>query len=153
MSEHPHPVRSAREALLAELLGDVDRLLARVEALPQRIATAEDRLDRTAARLDEAGERFRLAITTFSAQARTELSDYLQRQAGQSAARAAAEQHAALQEAARAAFHALATSAPQATTSEPIRRTAATRLLEHGVTALIASLVSSAIVLVMMRGI
>ena len=71
--------RTAREALIAEMLGDLDTLLARVEALPALVTTAEERLTSTVTALDNAGDKYRMAITAFTEQAKTELSEYLDR--------------------------------------------------------------------------
>ena len=71
--------RTAREALIAEMLGDLDLLLDRVEALPVLVATAEERLTSTVTALDNAGDKYRMAITAFTEQAKTELSEYLDR--------------------------------------------------------------------------
>ena len=71
--------RTAREALIAEMLGDLDLLLARVEALPALVDTAEERLTSTVTALDNAGDKYRMAITAFTEQAKTELAEYLDR--------------------------------------------------------------------------
>ena len=71
--------RTAREALIAEMLGDLDLLLDRVEALPALVASAEERLTSTVTALDNAGDKYRMAITAFTEQAKTELSEYLDR--------------------------------------------------------------------------
>jgi hypothetical protein len=96
--------RSAREALIAELLGDVDRLLARVEALPAQVAQAEAKVAGTITGLNEAGDRFRLAVTAFAEEARTGLAEYAQRKAGEAGSRAADEARTAMIDAAKQAF-------------------------------------------------
>ena len=52
--------RTTKEALIAEMLGDLDRLLARAEALPVAIREAEERTTGMIAGLNEAGDRFRM---------------------------------------------------------------------------------------------
>ena len=99
----PDP-RTTREALIAELLGDLDALYARAERLPLAVAECEAKLNGTVTALNEAGDKYRLAVTAFTEQARTELTEYLQRKAGDVAAKTVEEQRAALHEAARAAF-------------------------------------------------
>ncbi|MEY3202262.1 MAG: hypothetical protein RIR70_1812 [Pseudomonadota bacterium] len=96
--------RTAREALMAELLGDMDALLARVEALPRQVAASEERLAQSVAALDEAGDRFRLAVTAFTEQAKSELAEYLDRKASEAADKTVREQRAALEEATRTVF-------------------------------------------------
>jgi hypothetical protein len=96
--------RTAREALIAELLGDMDALLARVEALPRQVAASEERLAQSVATLDEAGDRFRLAVTAFTEQAKSDLAEYLDRKASEAADKTVSEQRGGLEEAVRTAF-------------------------------------------------
>lgn len=65
--------RTTREALMAELLGDVDKLLARVEALPVMVAAAEEKMTSTAKALEDAGDKYRMAVTAFTEQAKNRL--------------------------------------------------------------------------------
>jgi hypothetical protein len=74
----PRP-NTTREALIAEVLGELDGLLARVEALPEKLTDAENNLSATVAVLTDAGDRYRLAITAFNDQAKAELTEYLER--------------------------------------------------------------------------
>ena len=97
--------RTAREALIAEMLGDLDLLLARVEALPALlVATAEERFTSTVTALDNAGDKYRMAITAFTEQAKTDLAEYLDRKTIEVSSKTVEEQRAAIQEAARMAF-------------------------------------------------
>ena len=145
--------RTTREALVAELLGDLDGLLARVEALPQVIVDAEARLNWTVTSLDAAGDRFRLAITAFTEQARGELTEYLERKAGEVASRTVEEQRSALQDAALSAFRSEASEMAArlgialSDAAKEFHRSMLTRLLEHGLTALLASLLTAGLVL------
>lgn len=149
--------RTTREALIAELLGDLDTLYARAERLPQAVAESEAKLIGTVTALNEAGDKYRLAVTAFTEQARTELTEYLQRKAGDIAAKTVEEQRAALQEAARAAFRSeasdkaaqLGVSLSQA--AREFRRSMGSRLLEHGITALLSSMVTAGLVLYIVR--
>ena len=68
--------RTTREALIAEVLGDLDGLLARVEALPALVDGAESKLSGTVAALDDAGDKFRLAVTAFTEQAKADFLDH-----------------------------------------------------------------------------
>lgn len=140
--------RTTREALIAELLGDVDGLLARVEALPAMVAAAEDKMTGTAKALEDAGDKYRLAVTAFTEQAKADLSEYLDMKTGQAglvAAKTVEEQRAALQEAARLAFRSEASDKAASLgvvlseAAKDFRRSMWTRMIEHAVTALIAS--------------
>lgn len=149
--------RTAREALIAELLGDVDRLLARVEALPAQVAAAEANVAGTITGLNEAGDRFRLAVTAFAEEARTGLAEYVQRKAGEAGSRAAEEARAAMIDAARQAFRSeasdraaqLANTLAQA--SREFRQSTWSRLAEHFLTACAASALSAGLVLWIVR--
>lgn len=149
--------RTTREALVAEMLGELDTLLARVEALPKEIASAESQVVTSVASLNEAGDKYRMAVTAFTEQAKTELTEFLQRKASEVAAKTVEEQRAAIQEAARQAFRSEASDKAAALgvalgqAAKEFRRTMLTRLLEHGFTALVASVLTSGLVVYLIR--
>ena len=152
--------RTAREALIAEVLGDLDGLLTRVEALPAMVAGAEGRLSGTVAALDEAGDKYRLAVTAFTEQAKADLSEYRDRktaQAAQQATKTVEEQRAALQEAARLAFRSEASDKAASLgvalgeAAKEFQRSMWTQVMEHAVTALIASAFTASLVYVIVK--
>lgn len=147
--------RTTREALIAEVLGDLDGLLTRVEALPAMVAGAEGKLSETVAALDEAGDKYRLAVTAFTEQAKADLSEYLDLKtahAAQLATKTVEEQRAALQEAARMAFRSEASDKAASLgvalgeAAKEFRRSMWSRMIEHAVTALIASTFTAGLV-------
>jgi hypothetical protein len=130
--------RTAREALVAELLGDLDTLLQRIEALPSTVTSAEQRLAATAAALNAAGEQYRVAVTAFNEQAKADLSSYLDLKSSQvahAATQTLEQQRAALQEAARTGL--------QSVKFQPSRLD---RFAAHLLTALIAATSTAAMV-------
>ena len=137
--------RTAREALIAEMLGDLDLLLARVEALPALIANTEERLTSTVTALDNAGDKYRMAITAFTEQAKTELAEYLDRKTIEVSSKTVEEQRAAIQEAAHMAFRSEASDKAAylglvlGEAVKELRRSMWSRLMEHAITALISS--------------
>jgi hypothetical protein len=137
--------RTAREALIAEMLGDLDLLLTRVEALPALVASTEERLTSTVTALDNAGDKYRMAITAFTEQAKTELAEYLNRKTIEVSSKTVEEQRAAIQEAARVAFRSEASDKAAnlglvlAESAKEFRRSMWSRLMEHAITALITS--------------
>ena len=137
--------RTAREALIAEMLGDLDTLIARVEALPALVATAEERLTSTVTALDNAGDKYRMAITAFTEQAKTELAEYLDRKTIEVSSKTVEEQRAAIQEAARVVFRSEASDKAAnlglvlGEAAKEFRRSMWSRLMEHAITALISS--------------
>ena len=149
--------RTTREALIAELLGDLDELLTRAEQLPTSIAEAEKRLTTTARVLHDAGDKYRLTVTLFTEEAKSTLHDYLQQKALQITALTIEEQRAILREAARGAFQFAASERADQIESDPgwgasnDREHPYRRLLEHGVTALLASVVTAVLVLVIVH--
>ena len=68
---------TAREALIAEMLGDLDSIIQRAEGLPAMVDAAEGKLTATAKALESAGDKYRLAVTAFNEEAKAELSEYL----------------------------------------------------------------------------
>lgn len=128
---------------MAELLEDVDRLAARVEAMPGAIDAAERRLAATASALDVAGDKYRMAVTQFTEQGKAELSEHLDRRA----ALTVEAQTVALENAVR---EALRQDVLKATPDGcPLLRA----VLEHGLTAVLASgLTAAAVVFLLQRG-
>lgn len=144
--------RTMREALAAQVLGEVDHLVARVEALPGKVSDAEAQLKATTDALTEAADKFRLAVTAFADQAKTDLSEHLQRKAAEVVSRTVEEQRAAMQEAARQAFRSQASDQADSlagtlrAAAGEFKRAAWARMVENGVVALIASGLTAAVV-------
>ena len=72
--------RTAREALFAEILGDLDSMLTRIENLPKLVENCEERLSTKAAALESAGEKYGQAVSAFTEQAKEELTEFLERE-------------------------------------------------------------------------
>ena len=149
--------RTSREALIAEMLGDLDTLLDRMEALPQVVAAAEEKLAATITVLNQAGDKYRMAVTVFNEHAKTDLAEYLDRTAVEISSKTVEEQRAAIQEAARMAFRSeasdkaanLARALSEA--AQDFRQSVWSRLIEHTVTALIASGFTAGLVYAMLK--
>jgi hypothetical protein len=144
--------RTTREALIAELLGDVDALLARVEQLPHAVREAEATLRGTVTALEDAGDKYRMAVTAFNEQAKAELTQHLDRKAAEVTSKTVDEQRAALQSAARSAFASVASeNAAQLNIRldraiNQFRRSNKLRWIEHGMTALLASVLTAGMI-------
>ncbi|WP_395009091.1 hypothetical protein [Undibacterium sp.] len=91
---------TAREALIAEILGDLDVVLARAEALPTALKEAEQRFLASVAALDAGGDRYRMAITQFNEEAKREIQSSLER----NLVKSVNDQNLAMQDAAKQAF-------------------------------------------------
>lgn len=137
--------RTMKEAYIAEILGDLDGLVDRVESLPALIASTEEKLTLTVKALDEGGDKYRMAVTAFNEQAKADLTDYLDKKAGQIAAKTVEEQRAAIQEIARLAFR---SESPHRTEYRP---SLGSRLIEHGITAFAASSLTATLVYLILR--
>jgi hypothetical protein len=148
-----HEPRTSREALVAELLGDIDGLLMRVEALPQRITAAEIRLTAATSALDDASSRYRHAVNAFTGEAQAELTTFLQRKAAEVGSQLKAQHDAG--SCATPSRRASGRPQDQMVVAQEAyaRRSAAgrlgTRFLEHGVTAMLASMLTAALVLLL----
>jgi len=144
---------TTREALIAEVLGELDDLLTRVERLPDTMTEAETRLVRSVHILEDAGDKYRLAITAFTEEAKVSLTEYLQHKAAQTLADAVEEHRVAIQHAVSVARRSeTMQQEPQPSpcghvtvVSHGSRRLS--RLFAHSVTAVLASLVTAAVVL------
>lgn len=153
----PTAPRSMREALAGVVLEEVDTLLSRAEALPQILDAAEQRVTTSVQALDAAGDRYRLAVTAFTEEARAELTEFLQRKAGEISASTAAELRQALEEAAQTAFRSEASdraanlSVVLTRTLKEFRASTARRLVEHAATAVLSGAVAGGAVLFVAR--
>jgi hypothetical protein len=144
--------RTSREALIAVMLGEIDGLLSRVEALPGKVTEAEARLLATVVALDMAGDKYRDMITAFTEKAKSETAGYLEQKTSEITAKTMEEQRGAMQEAARLAFRSEASDKASSLgialgeAAKEFRRSAGSRLLEHAITAMAASLFTAGLV-------
>jgi hypothetical protein len=145
--------RTTREALIAQMLGDLDGLLTRVEQLPKAIAEAETRLAATSGVLNDGGDKYRMAVTVFTEEAKRTLTEYLEQKISQVGILTVEERRTIIKETVRHAhqFHASGSVAqhqtdPNRSASEDRRRPHCS-VLEHGVTAALASVLTAALVL------
>lgn len=125
------------EAFFAEILGDIDGLLKRIEHLPTIVDRCEERLSRKAARLEEAGTRYGQAVSGFTQEAKTELSVFLENKTE--------EQVSTIRE---LVLSALKTESDSTLSPycEVIRKTRTGWIIAHGVTALCASALTALLV-------
>ncbi|MVW64457.1 hypothetical protein GPY61_31525 [Massilia sp. NEAU-DD11] len=146
--------RTTREALIAQMLGDLDGLLTRVEQLPKAIAEAETRLASASRVLNDASDKYRIAVTVFTEEAKRTLTEYLEQKASQVGTLTVEERRAVIEDAVRYAYriHASRSVAQHKSdrdgSASADRLPAHCRLLEHGVTAVLASVLTAALVLV-----
>lgn len=96
--------RTALEALYAEILGDLTRIIERVEALPGVLGAASEELASSSSTLDAASERFRASVGEFTDKARIALSAQLDQKAREAAIAATAELQEMVQAQVREAF-------------------------------------------------
>lgn len=145
--------RTSKEALVAQLLGELDALLHRVEALPKQMSNVEQQLARSVTALVDAGVKYRTVVNHFTEDAKTELTEFIERKAGNLISKAAAEQRAELTETARKAVATEAekfnTLANGATTKA--RTSLSEKVIEHAFTAATSSIVTAAIVYTIMK--
>jgi hypothetical protein len=90
--------RTTREALIAEMLGDIDTLLTRCEAFTTKVDVLQAQMASNTATLDAAGERYRLAVGAFTEQAKQEVTRYLERKASEASTKILESQQAELRE-------------------------------------------------------
>lgn len=144
--------RTAREALIAEMLGEMEELLVRVEKLPAVLEDAEKKVANTVAALEGAGDKYRQALTAFNEEAKVELTSYLERKAAEIASKTAEEQRAALQDEARRAFRSEVSDKASVLGSmlekaaREVRQSTGSRLAEYAITAFIASATTAGLI-------
>ena len=93
-----HSPRTAREALLAEVLDEVDSLHRQVLALPDSLVAMEVKLAQTVSVLDQAADNFRMAVTAFSEQAKVDLLEFHERKTQQASNLILGQQQRAISE-------------------------------------------------------
>lgn len=140
-----------REALATQVLGELDELVQKTEGLRANLDAASADLLKNVATLDDAGDRFRMAVTLFTEQAKAELSDHMERSAQMVLTQKIPEIQAIMQQAARTAFEAQSWDTAGALAdrlkgaASEFRRGIWTRLIENGVVALVAGILASAL--------
>lgn len=148
--------RTTREALIAQMLGELDELLTRAERLPRSIAEAEARVAITAQVLNDAGDKYRVAVAAFTEEAKAALTEHAQHTMSQVVSDSVDEQrriiqalHTALRlELAEQFADGRAALKPAPHQACQKRRE---RLLEQLVTAMIASILTAAFVFVIVE--
>jgi cob(I)alamin adenosyltransferase len=70
--------RTAKDALLVELLGDADKIIARAESLPHLLDDCENRLKFIANVVNDASDRYESTITKFNNQAKQNLTEFVE---------------------------------------------------------------------------
>lgn len=68
--------RTAKDALIAEMLGDIDRMLTRIEQYPEVIRAAHQQLGASAQALERAGADYRHVVATYTEAAKQSLQDF-----------------------------------------------------------------------------
>ena len=138
------PPSSAREALIAELVGEVSTLLGRVDALVPALNATCDALTRARADMDARAAQVEVSITALTEAAKTHAVRHIARRTEELARCSAETQTRAMQVAAQAVFRTeLAPALGQ------LKRTFSVRCQwwAHAATALSSSLVTAALIM------
>ena len=149
--------RTTREALIAQMLGELDVLLSRAEKLPDAIAEAEKRVAVSVQVLSEAGDRYRLAVTAFTEEAKLTLTDFVRYKAGESVASTVDEQRVRIQEAVEAAYrcrvsqHGAQHDSGGQHSAEKCRCSRVNQRLELALIAALTSMLTATLVLLIVR--
>lgn len=139
-----------RESLAQQVLGELDDLVRKTESLKSNLDAASADLVKNVKTLDDAGDRFRMAVTSFTEQAKAELTEHMDRSARIVLTQKADEIHVAMQKAARTAFEAQSWDTAGALAdrlkgaASEFRRGIWARLIENGIVALLAGILASA---------
>ncbi len=92
-----NPPRTAKEALMAEMIGDMDNILSRLESIPALLESSEDKLINTVDVLEEAGHRYKKTIIAFTEQAKKDLQNCFDQKNNDILTKTAEEQQAIMQ--------------------------------------------------------
>ena len=143
-------IHSTKDALTAQMFEDFDTLVTKVEAVLKSSIELDRQLQATTQALDANGDRYRMAVTAFTEQAKAELSEHVQRATQIVMTQKADEIHMAMQKAARSAFEAQSWDTAGALAdrlkgaASEFRRGIWSRLIENGIVALLAGILASA---------
>jgi maltooligosyltrehalose synthase len=96
--------RTRREALVAELLGELDSLLHRVERLTPDLDAARERLNDSSAQMTSGIETYRTTIAALTERAQTSSIEYIVRRTNETTERGLRDHTEAMKVAARGAF-------------------------------------------------
>lgn len=99
-----NPPTTAREALIAEALGDIAHLLDRVESLNSAMDSRRVGLEQASAQLDARLGAFGAGMASITHQAKTKVVEHILQRTGEAARQTADVQTRAMEEAARLAF-------------------------------------------------
>jgi uncharacterized protein YPO0396 len=134
-----------REAYTALVLQELDALTGRVERLPAEVEKAERAMTTAASAVSDAGDRYRAAVTKFNEEATAELTEFLERRAGQVANKTVDEIRGTLIEAAQQAFRseagdkAASLGVVLTAALKEFRAASRARYVEHAFTATVAA--------------
>lgn len=146
--------RSMREALVTQALEDIDALILRIEALPERVAQHEAKALSVASALTDSAEKYRENVAKLSEVLATNMLKNLQKQASDIAARTTDEVRAAMQSAAVDAFANQANSAAGQlgrdlqVAANDFQRIAWKRVVENMIVGMVCSGLTAALVLI-----
>ena len=149
--------RGIREALVAQLAGELDDLLRRVDALTPAIATAGDRLHSGSDAINSAVERHQVAVATLSAQAMKSIGEFAVRRTNEAVVKNVEAQEALMQRVARRAFagelvpHLRALQDVVARTAPASKASVWSAWAHHAATALLSSTFTALGVVYLMR--
>jgi ribosome-associated translation inhibitor RaiA len=119
---------TAKEALIAELLGELDAVIKRVEVLPGEILGASRSFAEARVALEAASGKFRAAVRDYTDHAKLDFSRQLKLEAEDVGSRMLSQQRSVIQTAAREAFE---LSATEAATNLAATIDAATKRIER----------------------
>ncbi|MBW8832650.1 MAG: hypothetical protein JF606_25280 [Burkholderiales bacterium] len=149
--------RKLREAMMAQVAGELDEILKRVELAAPMLASANECLATNAAALKTALEQYRSTVAGLSGEAMRSIAEFAVRRTNEAAVHSTEQQQALIQACARQAFETelvphlralkeIAAGSPQ----EPARPFWST-WVEHAATATATALVTAAGVLYLVR--
>lgn len=149
--------RLRREAIVAQLAGELDEIVHRIEQLAPLLDQANHQLEGSAVAVRAALEQYRSGVALLSTEAMKNIGEYAVRSTRQAAANSIEQQDALIQVCARKAFEVeLAPNLRElneavSRAGQDLRRSTWSRWLEHAATAFVAGGCAAAGVLYLVR--
>lgn len=98
------PSNTMREALVAQALEEIDAAISRIEGLGVSVDEWDNKLAKISIQLNEASDKYLMAVTAFTEQAKNDLTEHIQRKGAETVRLTEEGLLSAMQEAARLAF-------------------------------------------------
>jgi nucleoid-associated protein YejK len=151
------PRNTVREALVGQALEEIDGVIVRIETLVASVSTCEEGLKATTQALLDASDKYQAAVNSATDQAKSELAEFIKRQAVLGKEQHEAMMQKAAETAAETAFRNHASDQAKSLaqvlskTVEEFKKAGLSRMAENAILAFTSSILTGAVVFFLMK--